>query len=232
MKFAVTVNTIVKNEERYIRPAILSVLPYVDKLLVWDTGSGDKTVEIINSIKSRKILFSQKGKVNRTGLVDLRNLQLSFTDTPWLLILDGDEIWPAGNIIKLISAMKQARNDTVALVCKTRNCIGDIYHYLPESYGRYKIGPWHGHLNIRAIRKSDTLKVVGDYPLEAFTYKGLPIQKLVKKLEFVDTWYLHATHLKRSNWLGQLGVIDRMRKYKLLGQSIKMKNEELPELLR
>lgn len=231
MSVKFTTHTIVKNEENFIRYALLSVLDFAEKLLIWDTNSTDKTVEIIQSIKSKKIDFRQCGEVDRKGLVALRNEQINLTKTPWFLVLDGDEIWPKENLERLIKAMEYANKKTVALVNKTRNCVGDIYHYLPEEKGRYQIGPWRGHLNIRAIRKLPGLSVEGCYPLETYILDGVPVQKLVSRLQFVDTWYLHTTHLKRSSWQHQLRVIDRIKKYKFWGRRLKMKKEELPEVL-
>jgi len=215
MKFNITTHTIIKNEEKFIKQVLFSVEKFADKMLVWDTGSTDKTVEIVKSINSSKIKFKQCSKVDRVGLVKLRNEQIKLTKTPWFLILDGDEIWPEKNLSKLISAMKKAKQDTIALVNRTKNCIGDLNHFSPEEKGKYQIGPWKGHLNIRAIKNIKGLKVKGEYPLEAYTLNGRKIQDLVERLEFVDTWYLHATHLKRSSWLHQLRVIDRMKKFKL-----------------
>ena len=45
------VNTIVHNEENFIWFAVMSVIDYVDKVLIYDTGSTDKTVEIIKEIQ-------------------------------------------------------------------------------------------------------------------------------------------------------------------------------------
>ena len=227
-----TTHTIVKNEERFIKPAILSVIDLVDTMLVWDTGSTDKTVSIIKSIKSKKIKFKQCGRVNRQQLINLRNQQIKKTRSPWFIILDGDEVWPKKNLRKLITAISQAKPSTLALVNKTRNCVKDIYHYLPESKGDYQIGPWRGHLNIRAIKNSLDLKVTGLYPLEAYTINNLPMQDQPKRLEFVDTWYLHLTHLKRTPWRHQLNVIDRLKKFKLKGQSIKLNPKDLPAVLK
>ena len=49
-KQTIWANTIVHNEENFIWFAIMSVIDWVDKMLVWDTGSTDKTVEIIEEI--------------------------------------------------------------------------------------------------------------------------------------------------------------------------------------
>jgi glycosyltransferase involved in cell wall biosynthesis len=189
-------------------------------------------VAIIKSIDSSKIKFKQYSSVDRKGLVKLRNQQMKLTKTPWFLLLDGDEIWPEKNLIQLIKGMKNAKKQTIALVNRTRNCIGDIYHYLPESKGQYRIGPWQGHLNIRVIRKVPGLKVIGQYPLEAYTYQTKPLQNQPDKLEFVDTWYLHLTHLQRSGWLHQLNVIDRLTKFKFWQKRLKLKPDELPQVLR
>lgn len=232
MNFSVTTHTIVKNEERWIKPCLLSVIDQVERMLVWDTNSGDKTVEIIKSIKNPKIEFAQKGKVDRKDLVDLRNHQIRATKTDWFLILDGDEIWPKKNLLKLFSVAQKANKKTLALVNRTRNCIGDINYYLPESKGEYQIGPWRGHLNIRLIRNLPGLEVKGEYPLEAYVLKGRSLQKQVARLVFVDTWCLHTTHLKRSGWRHGLRTIDRLKKFKFFQRGIRMNSEELPELLR
>jgi len=261
----ITVHTIVKNEDRFIKPVLLAVesFPEVKKILVYDTGSTDKTISEIQSIKSEKIELSichpelaegsptnvglacardssttlgmtKAVKMTRKNLVDLRNQQIKATTTPWILLVDGDEIWPKKNLKKLIQAIKSAPKETIALVNHTRNCIKDIYHYLPESQGDYQIGPWRGHLNIRAIRNLPGLKVVGEYPLEAYTINNAPIQDQPDKLKFIDTWYLHLTHLKRSSsWLSELKVIDRLKKHKWFSRlkPLKLKPDEIPETL-
>ena len=231
MSSLLTSHTIVKNEERWIKPALLSVIDHVSRMLVWDTGSTDKTVEVIKSINSPKIEFSQKGAVDRQGLVKLRNQQIRETKARWFLLVDGDEVWPEENLVQLIESIKKAKSETIALVNRTRNCIGDIYHYQPEEKGHYRIGPWQGHLNIRAIKNNKDLQVVGEYPDEAYIINGKPLQKQVRKLEFVDTWYLHLTHLKRSGWKHQLSVIDRTKKTKLFGKRLTMSKADLPQVL-
>ncbi len=227
-----TSHTIVKNEQRWIKPALLSVINHVSEMMVYDTGSTDKTVELIKSINSSKIHFKQCGSVNRKSLVNLRNQQIQQTKNPWLLILDGDEIWPEKNLIQLTKSINNAKPNTLALVNKTRNCVKDIYHYLPESKGDYQIGPWKGHLNIRAIKNSLDLKVAGQYPLESYTVNNIPLQDQPENLEFVNTWYLHTTHLKRTNWRHQLNVIDRLKKFKAWGQALTLNPQDLPDILK
>lgn len=235
----ITVHCIVRNEENYIKQALVSVLSAdeVERVLVWDTGSEDATADKILSIKDKRIEFQQKGRAGRERLVFLRNQQIKLTVTSWMMLVDGDEIWPENNLRKLIDGMKKADKDVIALVNKTRNAAGDIYHYLPESEGRYRIGKWKGNLNIRAIKNLPKLTVKGVYPNEWYEINGRKIQDQPEKLNFVDTWYLHATHLKRSgSWFKDLATYDRWRKHKwrfeIKGKNLrKLEDKEIPEAL-
>jgi len=226
----VTVHTIIKNEDRWIWYALMSVIGLVDKILVYDTGSTDKTLAIIKSIHSPKITLESHPTSSRTGLVKLRQHQLNRTQTSWFMLLDGDEIWPQPNLSKLFQAAATASPNTLAFFNRTRNCVGDIYHYLPESTGRYRIQDKTGHLNIRLIKKVPRLKIVGSYPLETYTLNGHPLQSIETRLKFVDTWYLHATHLPRSTQKSSASsVIDRLKKRKFrLG--ITMPKQDLPQI--
>lgn len=224
MTYPITGHMIVVNEDQFIWFAISSVLPFLEKLIIYDTGSVDETVEIIKSFKNSKIVFEEKGKVTPDQLVSLRREQIEKTKTQFFLLVDGDEIWPEKNLNLICQTAVNMPKDKLAIFCRTRNCVGDIYHYLPESAGRYKIAGHKGHLNIRLFRKTPDVSVIGTYPLEAYTYAGQPINRLTDQLFFVDTWYLHATHLKRSSV-----VPNKKFKYEL---GLSMGDDELPEVLR
>ena len=174
----ITIHCIIKNEDRWIWYALQSVLPYVEKILIYDTGSTDNTLPIIKSIAFPKIVLEEKGVVDRRGLVALRQEQLERTQTPWFMLLDGDEIWPQESIKKLLSAAQNASKKTLALFTRTRNCVGDIYHYLPDSKGHYQIKNITGHLNIRLIRNIPRLKVIGEYPLESYMQPLCPSNQI------------------------------------------------------
>lgn len=67
---------LVKNEENFVWFAINSVIDYLDELLVWDTGSSDNTVPIIQSINSPKIKFREIGNVDVKRLSEARQRML------------------------------------------------------------------------------------------------------------------------------------------------------------
>ena len=196
-------NCIVKNEDKFLWFALTSVVDYLDKILVWDTGSSDATVEIIKLIqkqKPNKIEFKQFGIQDVKGITKLRQKMLDQSECDWVLILDGDEVWWNDSIKKVISVINKSSGDLFAIVTPVINLIGDIYHYQEEEAGQYKILGKKGHFNIRFInRKIPGLHIKNDYPLEAF-YDGSNkiIQSQEQKLKFENAPLLHSTHLLRS----------------------------------
>lgn len=223
---AITVHMVVKNEDQFIWFALMSVLSFVDKILIYDTGSTDKTVEIIKSIKSPKIIFEEKGKVSLTELVKLRNEQIQKTKTEFFMILDGDEIWPKANIKKSLFDLKNLPAGKIAIYCRTRNVVGDIYHYLSENTGNYKFQGRKGHYNMRFFRNISGISVSGIYPFEEYIYRGRLLNDWDEKLYFFDTWYLHVTHLRRSSNSQKISGF-RARKIEM---GILSKKEEIPEV--
>lgn len=232
-----TIHCIVKNEEKWIWYALSSILKIADQALIFDTGSTDKSVEIIKTFKNKKIIFEQKGEVNPAGLTRLRIEQLKRTKTEWLLILDGDEIWPNKTAQELISVIKKADRSVYGAVIRAWNAVGDIYHYHPESTKyHWPFAPknYFGWANLRLIRTSiPNLSISGDYPLEAYIDdKGTPIQNHGSKhLVFLKNRYFHTTYLVRSESRNiDKGVLNRAKKGKLEFGIAFPKNFQYPEV--
>lgn len=218
----ITAHMIVKNEEQWAWYAVMSVIEHVDVLLIYDTGSTDKTANIITSIKSPKIQFFKKGRVNAQQLVNLRNEQISKTKTEWFILLDGDEVWPKKTIIEFMSALKKCHQNINGVVVPTIVPVGNLFHYQQEEAGKYELMGKKGHMNIRGYRKRTGYLWKGLYPLEAYSDEsGKAIQENSKNLIMLENTYWHLTHLRRS-------VIDSHGKRKLeIGEK---KDLEIPEV--
>lgn len=196
------VNTIVHNEENFIWFAVMSVVDFVDRVLIYDTGSTDKTVEIIKEIqkiKGEKIKFSEIGEVDKYQFTKARQEMLDRSDCDWILIVDGDEIWSNESIKKLIDKIKRDGNNLDGIVVPYYVSVGDIYHYQEEKAGQYKLLGKKGHFSLRVINK----KIPGlhvDYPYGKegyFDKDKIPIQER-NNVVFLNAPYIHTTHLKRS----------------------------------
>ncbi len=201
----ITAHTLVQNEENYIWYAVMSVIDYVDEVLIWDTGSVDKTVEIIKEIKKRypkKIDFKQVVQKDIFEFTKLRQQMLEQTKSDWLMILDGDEVWWNDAIKKVVSTIKRQGEHLESIVNRYCNVVGDIYHFQEEAAVMYEIDGMKGHLTIRAMNKKiPGLCVSKPHGLQGFYDKnGKLIQERSKNRRvFVDSLaYLHFTNVSRS----------------------------------
>lgn len=222
-------NCIVHNEENFIWYAIMSVIDYVDKVLVWDSGSTDKTVEIIEAIKKEKwekIEFKEIGPQDKYGYTKMRQAMLEESACDWILILDGDEVWWRDSIKQVANLINTKKGSIDAIVSPFYNMVGDVYHYQSEKAGKYEIAGKKGHLTIRAInRQIPGLHLEGPYGEESYSDgDGVPIQKRdLKRLVFTDSPFMHLTHLKRTSQRSH-------RKFKI-DRGIKVKKDFLfPEV--
>lgn len=201
-KAKIIVHCLVANEERFIWYALNSVLKFVDKIMVWDTGSSDNTVKLVKKINSNKIEIKELDTVNAEEHTKVRDQMLKSTDVSkfdWLLILDGDEIWTPDMFQKMILDADTNKSD--AVVVKTINFVGDIYHKEPDSAGHYRFGDRVGHYNLRLINlKLPNLHVSGIHGQQGYYSGDLLLQNLPPtKISILDdVYYFHATHLNRS----------------------------------
>ena len=215
----ITVHTLVRNESRWIWFALMSIINYVDEIMVWDTGSTDDTVAIIKSISDPKLHFQEVGEVTPESFTLMHNRMLRQTHTDWMLILDGDEIWPFPVISSLVTAIRSQGGNFDFFVCHHYDLLGDVYHYQEETGGQYQIGEYSGQFSIRAVNLARLpglhfCKPHGQIGL--FTADGPLLQDLpTAAYKLLPGSYFHATHLVRSSSLNlDLQVIKRSSKYK------------------
>lgn len=203
MSKTIWANTIVNNEENFIWFSLMSVVDQVDKILVWDTGSTDKTVKVIEEVKKlkgNKISFKKVGPVDKFEFTRMRQKMLEQSKCDWLLILDGDEIWWEKSIKDLISEINKKGDKIEGIFVPMVVPVGDIYHFQEGGAGRYRIKGSEGHFSLKAFsRKIPGLHVDWPYGKEGFfDGSGRLIQER-EAITFLDAPFLHATHLKRSN---------------------------------
>lgn len=199
----------------------MSVIDYVDKILVWDTGSTDNTIKIINEIKKRfpkKVSFKQVGKVDINEFTKVRQEMLEMTKGDWFIIVDGDEVWWNDSIKTHTHLIKEQGKNLETLVTPYYNLIGDIYHHQEERAGQYRIDSKQGFLNIRFIN-TNISGLHYDKPhgqLAIVDSEGNLIQeRRVGKRLYVNKHYLHFTNMKRSASLEKdKDVVKRSFKYK------------------
>ena len=221
-------NTIVNNEENFIWFSLMSVIDFVDQILIYDTGSTDKTVEIIKKvqeIKKDKIILRKVGNVSEYEFPKLRQKMLEECKSDWILVLDGDEIWWEKSIRKLTEEINKRGKTIEGIVVPFIVPVGDIYHIQEERAGQYKLLGRKGHLSLRAISKNiPGLHVDWPYGKESYLDQDNKLIQERKKIIYLDSPYLHVTHLKRSRFFRKYNKF----KYEL-GEKVP-KDFEFPEV--
>src|SRR3989344_6399471 len=151
----ITAHCLVKNEARYVWFAVMSVIKHVDKVLLWDTGSTDETVEIIKEIlktpEGAKIDFREIGEVGAVTFTKTRQKMLEETKTDWFIIVDGDEVWWDESIKGVTDYIQKVDKNLESIISPSYNIVGDIYHHQEKAAGKYKIDDYSGHINLRAV---------------------------------------------------------------------------------
>lgn len=86
MKNEISLCMIVKNEEEYLENCLNSIKDVVDEIIVVDTGSTDKTVEIAKSFGAKVYYFQWNNNFS-----EARNESLKYATKDWILIMDADD---------------------------------------------------------------------------------------------------------------------------------------------
>ena len=212
----ITVNCLATNEESWIWYAITYVWEYVDEIIVWSHGSTDMTDSLLSSTKSPKLKYKRTVDANQANLTIYRQQMLDQTDADWLMILDGDEIWPDTNIRKTVKFIYDQGQNYEFLIHPYYNLVGDVFHYQDEAAGKYRIGQHQGHITTRFInlKKISGLHYErGHGQIGLFDQQNTLIQdRKPFEAKFLDLPYMHTTHLHRSSL--DYTVSKRPRKFK------------------
>ncbi len=124
---------IVKNEEEFLPNCLESIRSWVDEIIVVDTGSTDRTVEIAQSYGAK--VFHQAWE---NDFSKARNFSLAQATKEWIFIIDADEEFVADDIplIRQVMAQNQYRLISINVYNVNRET-GDVTSFLP-SYRLYR----------------------------------------------------------------------------------------------
>ncbi|RJR45968.1 MAG: glycosyltransferase [Desulfobacteraceae bacterium] len=105
---------IVKNEEKYLEECLTSVRECADEIIVVDTGSSDRTVEIARSFHAEVFLHPWENDFSKH-----RNQSLGYAGGEWILWMDADErLEPGGSSsIREAVTLQDADSLLLTMVC-------------------------------------------------------------------------------------------------------------------
>lgn len=107
---------IVKNEERHLVKCLKSVRDIVDEMIVVDTGSTDKTIDIARTFGAKVFEFPWTGDFSAA-----RNVSLEKATGDWIFVLDADEVISARDFDELRALIRKSSSSPAAYSIFTRN---------------------------------------------------------------------------------------------------------------
>jgi tetratricopeptide (TPR) repeat protein len=110
---------IVKDEEEMLARCLAAAKPAVDEIIVVDTGSTDRTVEIAESFGARVIHHEWNGSFS-----DARNVSLEAATGDWVIYFDADEVLVEEDAPRLRALTGRVWREAFTLV--ETNYTGDI----------------------------------------------------------------------------------------------------------
>ncbi len=231
---SITAHCLVKNEEIFVGYAIKSVINFVDSIIVFDTGSTDRTVEIIQKLAKEypgKIIFEEKGLCDKARHTQLRQEMLEKTKTEWFMILDGDEVW-TDRVLNEAKKTIAENHGVECLIIPFYLCVGDIYHTSFRKGEITIVGKTDFHYP-RFIKISPGLHWQGDYNEDTLLDKNNEENCKIENSRFLSNKYWHLTHLRRSSQddfdysSGGNRAAKRRLTFFIIGNKI---NEPIPEV--
>lgn len=204
-KQTITAHVLVKNEDKYLWFAIMSVIDYMDKMIIFDTGSEDNTIRIVKGIMAsnpeynEKIHFEEKGNADKKRIGKLRQEMIDITDTDYFFLLDGDEIWWGDSIRELVRIVQE--NKPLLVAQHFINCAKDIKHYREPWRDAYPQLDKKAAASLRLYSMHiPGIHCEGDYGIEGFwdTNKQ-EVHAGQYKIIWQNGSYFHASKLRRSS---------------------------------
>lgn len=151
---------IVKNEEDFLERCVSSVRDLVEEVIILDTGSSDKTLEIAHRLTDKVFVKEFSGDFS-----EMRNLAMSKAKNEWILFLDADEfLYP-----KEINKLKKMISDGI-----DKN-VGGVKFY---AYNFFNTGGWFTSHVLRLFRNNKGFhyeRAVGERIEKSITDRGFDV---------------------------------------------------------
>jgi glycosyltransferase involved in cell wall biosynthesis len=158
--FSITVCMIVKDEERHIGRCLASLRGIVDEMIVVDTGSLDRTVEIAKGYGAKVASFPWCDNFSAA-----RNESLKYATGDWIIWIDADEVIPEEEGKKIRRAITEPADRGFTFLLKV---IDPVTGILRVSYRQLRMFPnrpeirfeWPVHEQIAPSLRRNGLKIV------------------------------------------------------------------------
>jgi len=164
---------IVKNEENNLAQCLLSVRDVVDEMILLDTGSSDRTIEIAKSFGAKVHSFEWCNDFSAA-----RNESLKYAQGDWVLVLDADEVLVPDIVPILKSAIEQDQYLVFNLVRQEIGAAQSPYSLISRLFRRHPeiwfTRPYHALIDdqVMALLQREPVWKVGAISEVAILHEG------------------------------------------------------------
>lgn len=233
----VSVCMIVKNEEKVLADCLESVKD-ADEIVIVDTGSEDRTVEIAEKYTDK--VYHGEEYLWRDDFAFSRNQAIEKCTGDWILIIDADEFLEESGMVK-IRGLKELTDPGVAVLgfrCVSKN--KSMTHYAPRLFrnnrGIKYNGAIHNHLSKLADINTDITITYGYSPAHRLD-PDRALRILTKEVEknpnaAREMFYLAREYTYRKDWTTALDWYGRYLKIARWGPEIAEAQLQVAKCLR
>ncbi|MCP3776245.1 glycosyltransferase [Paenibacillus sp. MZ04-78.2] len=191
---------IVKNEEKVLKRCLESVQGLVDEIVVVDTGSTDRTVEIAREFTSHVYFFEW---IN--DFAAAKNFSIRHAGSRWILNLDADEFLQDVNIEKVRYELENLPlSESTAFILPIYNFTGTINSGKVLNSSGARLFPNHPDIEFRS-------------PIhEQLYWKHGELRFLEYPLIIYHTGYLEETKLEKNKSTRNMSIFNDLLKKKTL----------------
>lgn len=190
---------IAKNEEKNIETCINSYKNIVDEIIVVDTGSSDRTIEIAENLDAKVYFFEW---IN--DFAAAKNFALSKAKGDWIIFLDADEYFDEASAKKIRNIILSLKNSKyTAIGCKLTN-IDKVTNKLIDSF-----------MQVRIFKNDKNIRY------ESSIHEGLRNKKgKIKLISFYDELNIYHT-----GYSANINKIKSKRNLEIILEKIKSEGE-------
>ncbi len=163
---------IVKNEEKFLPHCLESIKNAVDEIIIVDTGSTDRTVEIAESFGAKVYHHPW-----RNSFSEARNHSISYAVCDWILQIDADESLEQADIPLLHSLIRTSVHNAILVAIYSTLPGGLSKHYFTRIFRRGK-GRFEGIVHNQLVFEGCALQ--SEIRIQHYGY-NLPGSEMQKK---------------------------------------------------
>lgn len=130
-KLPITVLIAAKNEEANLKKC-LEALAYAERLVLLDSGSSDRSCVIAQESGAEVVQFEYRGGYPKKRQWALDTLEIR---TPWVLLVDADEVVPAALWKEMAAAVRDSDSPDAFLITKGFHFMGRRFRFGGFSFG-------------------------------------------------------------------------------------------------